>query len=252
MSVQIRHDLDIGNHVNIVQPITSALRHELLTNAYSPSSDYAFRLDSKGSRRFRHSWLQKYQWLAYSPFLKRAHVQSMCCLSSACSSWFYWRIHQCPLHKVFHNCAQKHASSAWHRQAQEDATRFLNTVLHLERRVDSLLNNAFNATVSSNRAKLEPILSSIIFCDIHDIALRGKDSKSGNLNDLLDFRNEAGDAISKKHMEKASGNAEYTSPMIQNELMNLQVCEETVRDEIVPLSNNSVCFSILADETNID
>ena len=55
MSVQIRHDLDIRNHVNSVQPITSTLRHELLTNAYSLPSDYAFRLDSKGSRRFRHS-----------------------------------------------------------------------------------------------------------------------------------------------------------------------------------------------------
>ena len=55
MSVQVRHDLDIGNHVNSVQSITSALRHELLTNAYSPPSDYAFRLDSKGSRRFQHS-----------------------------------------------------------------------------------------------------------------------------------------------------------------------------------------------------
>ena len=74
----------------------------------------------------------------------------------------------------FHNCAQKHVSSAWHRQAPEDATRFLNTVLHPERRVHSLLNNAFNATVSSNRAKLEPILSSIIFCGTHDIALRGR------------------------------------------------------------------------------
>ena len=54
-SVQIRHGLDIGNYVNSVQFITSALRHELLINAYSSPSDYAFRLDFKGSRRFRHS-----------------------------------------------------------------------------------------------------------------------------------------------------------------------------------------------------
>ena len=92
--------------------------------------------------------------------LKRAHVQSMCCLSSACLSWIYWRTHQCPCVKCndFHNRTQKHVSSAWHRQAQEDATRFLNTVLHPERRVDSLSNNAFYATISNNRAKLEPIL----------------------------------------------------------------------------------------------
>ena len=48
-------------------------------------------------------------------------------------------------------------------------------------------------------------------------------------------------------MQKASGNVKYTSPKIQNELINL--CEETVRDAIVPLANNSVGFSILADET---
>ena len=39
----------------------------------------------------------------------------------------------------------------------------------------------------------------------------------------------------------------YTSFKIQNELINL--CEQTVRYEIVPLTNNSVGFSILADET---
>ena len=99
ISVQVRHDLDIGNHVNSVQSITSALRHELLTNAYSPPSDYTFWLDSKGSRRFQHSWLQKYRWLAYSPLL-RGPMCKVCVLSSACSSWFYWRIHQFPLHKV--------------------------------------------------------------------------------------------------------------------------------------------------------
>ena len=77
--------------------------------------------------------------------------------------------------------------------------------------------------------------------------VKSKDSKSGNLNDLLDFRIEAGEAILKEHTEKASGNTKYTSPKIQNELINL--CKETVRDEIVALANNSVGFSILADET---
>ena len=48
-------------------------------------------------------------------------------------------------------------------------------------------------------------------------------------------------------MEKARGNAKYTSPKIQNELINF--CEETVRNEIVLLVNNSIGFSILVDET---
>ena len=77
----------------------------------------------------------------------------------------------CIKYNNFYNYAEKHVTSAWHHQAQEDVARFLNTVLYPERSVDSLLYNAFNATDSSNRAKLEPILLSIIFCGTHDIAL---------------------------------------------------------------------------------
>ena len=187
--------------------------------------------------------------MAYSPLLKEPMCKVCIVFPQPVHRGYTGAFISAPCinYNDFHNCVQKHVSSAWHLQAQEDATRFLYTVLHPERRVDGLLNNTFNATVSSNCAKLEPILSSIIFCGTHNIVLRGKDSKSGNLNDLLDFRNEAGDAILKEHMEKASGNAKYTSPKIQNELINLY--EETVRDEIVPLASNSVGFSILTDET---
>ena len=145
MSVQVRHDLNIGNHANSVQSITSALRLELLTNAYSPPSDYAFRLDSKGSRCFQHSWLQKYQWLAYSPLLRGPMGKICVVFSQPVHRGFTGAFISAPCIKYndFHNCAQKHVSSAWHSQSQEDATRFLNTVLHSERRVDSLLDNAF-------------------------------------------------------------------------------------------------------------
>ena len=135
MSVQVRHDLDIGNHVNSVQSIASALRHKLLTNAYSPPSDYAFRLDSKGSRRFQHSWLQKYQWLACSPLLKGPMCKVCVVFPQPVHRGFTGAFISAPCVKYndFHNCTQKHVSSVWHRQSQEDATKFLNTVLHPER-----------------------------------------------------------------------------------------------------------------------
>ena len=110
MSVQIRHDLDIGNHVNSVQSITSALRHELLTNVYLPPSDYSFRLDSKGSRRFRHSWLQEYQWLAYSPLLRRPMCKVCVVFLQSVHRGFTGAFISAPCIKFndFHNCVQKH------------------------------------------------------------------------------------------------------------------------------------------------
>ena len=62
-----------------------------------------------------------------------------------------------------------------------------------------------------NRVKLASILSSVIFCGTHDIALRGKETGTGNFNELLDFRIEAGDTVLKEHMETARKNAKYTS-----------------------------------------
>lgn len=98
-----------------------------------------------------------------------------------------------------------------------------------------------------NCEKLLSILSSILFCCSHDIALRGKESTSENLCDLLGFRIEAGDTILKDHMESASKNAKYTSVRVQNELILLS--EEVVRDNIVHAANKSNGFSIIADET---
>ena len=101
--------------------------------------------------------------------------------------------------------------------------------------------------VSENREKLVPILSSIFFCCTHDIALRGKESTTGNLRGLLDFRIESGDKVLKKHMEGANKNAQYTSPQVQNELIG--IAEEVLRDSIVTSANNSSGFSVIADET---
>ena len=111
----------------------------------------------------------------------------------------------------------------------------------------SQMDRAVNKAVTQNREKLFPILSSILFCCSLDIALRGKESTSGNLRDLLRFRIEAGDMILKDHTEGASKNAKYTSVRVQNELIALSA--EVVRDNIVKAANESNGFSIIADAT---
>lgn len=75
--------------------------------------------------------------------------------------------------------------------------------------------------------KLFPILSTILLCCCNDIALRGKESDSGNLCDLLQFRVEAGYTILEEHLMTAVRNAKYTSVRVQNELISLS-------EEVIP------------------
>ena len=83
--------------------------------------------------------------------------------------------------------------------------------------------------VSQNTEQLVPILSSIFFsfyCT-HHIALRGKDSKTGNLRGVLDFKIETGDKVLKKHVGGANKNSQHTSPQFQKELIG--IAEEVLR-----------------------
>ena len=56
------------------------------------------------------------------------------------------------------------------------------------------------------------------------------------------------DAALQDHLDNAPHNAKYTSPEIQNEL--LDICAEKVRQRIVTRCNNASCFTFIADEAS--
>jgi hypothetical protein len=61
------------------------------------------------------------------------------------------------------------------------------------------------------------------------------------------MRVKSGDSELKNHIESAPGNALYSSPDIQNELIS--ICGNLILEKIVNRINKSKCFSIMADET---
>jgi len=73
-----------------------------------------------------------------------------------------------------------------------------------------------------------------------------KEGNHGNLQALLDFPIESGDAVLKKHFESAPKNATYKSKTIQNELIDL--CGQQIRSNIVDRVKECGFFSIMADE----
>ncbi|VEN42580.1 unnamed protein product, partial [Callosobruchus maculatus] len=86
-----------------------------------------------------------------------------------------------------------------------------------------------------------------IFCGTHDMPLRGKQADEGVLLDLLKLRIDSGDNKLKSHFEKCRRNAIYTSPRIQNELINL--CGEVIQENVISEVRKTMAYSILADET---
>lgn len=92
-------------------------------------------------------------------------------------------------------------------------------------------NSGLGKQIEYNRQKLKPIISSILFCATHDLPLRGKTSTSGIFNDLLLFRIESGDELLQKHKSENAGNAKYTSPRIQNEIIS--ICGKLIKNDIV-------------------
>jgi len=87
-------------------------------------------------------------------------------------------------YKDFYDGAKNHMASAWHRNAQVDASNFLEIRNSIHKNIVWQIDNSLKNIVDDIRKKLLPIISSIIFCGTHDISLRGKNSSTGNIQSL--------------------------------------------------------------------
>ncbi|XP_031327228.1 52 kDa repressor of the inhibitor of the protein kinase-like [Photinus pyralis] len=146
-----------------------------------------------------------------------------------------------------HECARNHVSSQWHKESSVMAANFKSVKYGTQMDIVQQIDSSMAKQVKDNREKLLPIISTIVFCGTHDLALRGKESSSGNFVDLLKFRIHAGDRVLQQHLEYCPGNAKYTSVQVQNELIG--ICGQVLRKQMVDEVNKGYGFSILADET---
>lgn len=245
-------EYDIGIFINAKQEqrIPDALKYRLLVDPFKPAANYDFKADSDGKRILRFAWLEQYSpWLAYSAKLRGALCIYCVLFPQPVTRGFQGSFIASAFikYKDFNECARNHTNSVWHKGSAEDATMFIAVKDNPSTEIVCQIDNSIKCTVDENRNKLFPILSTIIFCGTNDLALRGKHSDDGNVQQLFKLRVEAGDKVLKDHLELSAANARYTSHRTQNELIAL--CEQVVRNDIVTAANNSIGFSILADET---
>ena len=134
--------------------------------------------------------------------------------------------------KKMYDICDIHAERGYHKDAVAACEAFVQVMSGKQESVAIQLRDGARETIQNNRKKLHSIIETIILCGRQNIALRGhRDSSTdlegpqsdstnyGNFWALLNFR------IS------ATRNAMYTSPDIQNQLIN--ILGDSVRDTIL-------------------
>ena len=123
--------------------------------------------------------------------------------------------------------------------------------------IQSQLDRILATRIAENRQKIKSIVETIILCGQQNIPLRGhRDSmldlerdeiaSSGNFWALLHFRAAAGDSVLCNHLTHAPRNALYTSPDVQNQIIDI-LCDY-IRHKILSNVQKAQFFTIIADE----
>lgn len=244
-------ELDVGKYVNAPGNIPDDIKYKLITNPWTPPPTYDFKNDVSGNQRpFNKNWLSDHKsWLVYSSHLKGALCKHCVVFQpklqrglqgSFIKNVFVRYKHFSEQHKV-------HINSAWHRDALERSQNFVRIINTKGESIIQKLSSSVEKQIESNRDKLARIISTIIYCGTHDLALRGKTSDSGNFIDLLSFRIESGDKILEEHLSHCKPTEKYISHRVQNELID--ICGTLIREHIVETVKKCHSFSVLADET---
>ncbi|XP_063216569.1 uncharacterized protein LOC134527639 [Bacillus rossius redtenbacheri] len=266
---------DIGLHAGKkVDDFTKCL---LLEKPWHPTDDYCYpySVHSKGEgktvrRYLSKSHIDKYHWLVYSDVSKGLFCK-YCALFAQ--------------EKVGHNKGVKvnrlvmealttfkdltandgyletHERSNYHRACVASGKDFLRTYKAPEKEILNQISSQRLLLVEENRARLRPIIETVIFMGRQNISFRGHrddgelclDSESrsvtneGNFRALLNFRIQAGDTKLREHLENASSRATYISKTTQNVI--IKYCAEEISNVIIERIKNAKYWSIIFDET---
>ena len=194
----------------------------------------------KKPRAFNPDWYTIYPWLEYSIKHDAAYCFACRMFSNCCNrpdapftqlgfrDWKHATGRTGRLHEHKKSAAHVQASITWEQYKLNGTTIGL--------RIDDLCRKI----VHENRHFIKSIAEVILLCAKQEVALRGHDESeySGNFHSLLKLVG-ANDDLVRKWLEGSLGNAKYTSPEVQNEL--LAVMGEMVLETICKMVQEAGC-----------
>lgn len=250
---------DISNFVK--KSMSNAEKVERFKNIWTPPVTFTFPFSEQNKRKlkFQLRWFNSWKWLVYSSFEDGVFCKycvffndssSKNCLVKFCLEKFSnWN----KAVETFNH----HEKSTVHKLCVERS----HDIFQIEERVvDSIhiqLDKNIKSQAAKNRMALEPIIETILFCGRQGLPLRGHrdsgpielediTSSQGNFRELLKYRCKTDENL-KNHLELGAKNAQYVSPVIQNEV--LEVNNKIILEVLVKKINKAGFFSIMADET---
>ena len=112
------------------------------------------------------------------------------------------------------------SQSSPHHDAVIKGDNYLSIASGKQKDICSHLSSQVTATIERNRHILKAILNVIVRCGQQSIAIRGHVERTSNFPFLLQFRAKT-DPVLALHVQNDDNRAKYTSPRIQNELIEL-------------------------------
>lgn len=248
---ELRVEIPITHSNTRISKLTPSELNELreVPNQYQPSKSFSFPKQKDGRNRNRsaqHRWFSEFKWLHYD--VKKDAVFCHTCLK-ACSmagdkSDWLKETEAAFILKGFSNWKDgtvrfaKHEKSSFrskchHLIVQRESATPINAQLQ-----NSVLNNQAVA-----RDCLLRIISSLRYLCLSGNAIRGADNDGGNLIQLLKER-----VIDFPELKNWLAKRDsYTSPQIQNELIEIMAHE--VQKVLVQKVKSSPWYSVIVDGT---
>ena len=251
---------DVADIAKRRNSLTEQEKYNFYCNHFIPEPDFKFPKDK--SRSFQHQYLRKYKWLVYSKQENGGYC--LPCVLFARSTdvrkgkGTFVESAFTNFKKAYEMC-DTHSDRHYHKDAVVFCVGFVERISGRRESVAVQLSRDMRLSIQTNRKKLCSIVETIVLCGRQNIPLRGhRDSSTdmeglqstisnhGNFLALLNFRISAGDTILKEHLQSAGGNATYTSPDIQNQI--IKILGDHIRDTILNRVRRSLCYALIADE----
>ncbi|XP_057316227.1 52 kDa repressor of the inhibitor of the protein kinase-like [Hydractinia symbiolongicarpus] len=266
VSTEITLANDIASYMNKVQNMEYSEIIKLINEVFIPDNNYKFPV--KDGRSFKFDWLKQYTWLCYSPAYDGGYCLP-CVLFGNKFPNLLKNIRNLVTQPVnAKRCAttlfknhEKTSSSvkSLHQATFSLFTTYLSQHSGKSKPISELVDQQISKQISENKAKLEPIIDTILLCGRLNIPLRGhRDDSSyhpevgsyssggvGNFIEILNYRARA-NPVFKETLDNSAKNATYISKTAQNELINC--IGEVITEKIVLEIKGSKFFSILGDE----
>ncbi|XP_047320270.1 zinc finger MYM-type protein 1-like [Impatiens glandulifera] len=220
---------------------------------YQPMlSEYPRSEFGKQQRRFQYSWFKKFPWLEYSPSKDAVFCFPCYLFESGKSQQSAFTVEGFKSWKHVNDggkCAflsHEGGSNSVHNTSSNLVVDLMNVTRH----IDKVMNRESSEQIQKNRLRLTATIESVRWLSLQACALRGHDESldsqnRGNFIEMLKLLGKWNDSIANVILEKAPGNAKYTSPEVQKEILHIigNRVRNKIRDEI-----GDSKFCILVDE----